>query len=335
MSPPDAARFPKAGSPRRAVLILASAAMACVGILAALGVAELVLRARHFQFQAIPKVQFGWPQPNVIQNELQPDPDVVWVTRDYHLKLARARSEHARVVFMGDSCVEFSSYPLRTLERLGRLDPTLKVGEKLGVPGWSSEQGRVQMVRDVLPLRPRVITIQFGWNDHWDALGPSDDQTHYGRFSLWASEHLRVYQAYRQAVVGLGSRLHSDGPRRVGLDRYRQNLRVMAEAGQRIGARVVFITAPTDHEAGHEPSYLKARHLHDLSTLVPLHEAYIQATREVAASSGASLCDAASTIARLGRVKRRYFRRDGIHFTEPGDVYMSRLVSGCIQATLR
>jgi lysophospholipase L1-like esterase len=335
MSPPDSAGFPTAGLPRRAVLILASAAMACVGILAALGVAEVVLRVRHFQFQAIPRVQFGWPQPDVIQNELQPDPDVFWVTRDYQLKLARARSEHARVVFMGDSCVEFSSYPLRTLERLGRLDPTLKIGEKLGVPGWSSEQGRVQIVRDVLPLRPRVITIQFGWNDHWDALGPPDEQTHYGRFSLWASEHLRVYQAYRQAVVGLGSRLHADGSRRVSLDRYRQNLRVMAEAGQRIGARVVFITAPTDHEAGSEPSYLTARHLKDLSSLVPLHESYAQATRDVAASSGAWLCDAASTIAGLGRVKRRYFRRDGIHFTEAGNVYMGDLVAGCIEAALR
>jgi lysophospholipase L1-like esterase len=335
MAPPDSARFSQGRFPWQAVPILASAVMALFGILAAFSLAEVVLRAGHFQFQAIPTVQFGWPQPDVIRNELQPDPDVFWVTRDYQMKLGRARSEHARVVFMGDSCVEFSSYPLRTLQRLGRLDPTLKVGEKLGVAGWSSEQGRVQMVRDVLPLRPRVITIQFGWNDHWDALGPSDDQTHHGRFTLWASEHLRVYQAYRQAVVGLGSRLQSDRPRRVGLDRYRQNLRVMAEAGQRIGARVVFITAPTDHEAGFEPSYLKARHLKDLSSLVPLHESYAQATREVAASSGAWLCDAASTIARLGRVKRRYFRRDGIHFTEAGDVYMGDLVAGCIEAALR
>jgi lysophospholipase L1-like esterase len=307
----------------------------CLSILAALGVAEVVLRARHFQFRAIPEVQFGWPQPEVIQNELQPDPDVLWVTRDYQLKLARARREHARVVFMGDSCVEFSSYPLRTLERLGRLDPMLKVGEKLGVPGWSSEQGRVQMVRDVLPLRPRVITVQFGWNDHWDALGPADDETHPGRFTLWASEHLRVYQAYRQAVVGLGRRRHSGGLRRVSPDRYRENLRAIAQAGQRIGARVVFITAPTDHEAGHEPSYLRARHLQDLSRLVPLHETYAQATREVAASSGAYLCDAAATIARLGRVKRRYFRRDGIHFTAAGNAYMGDLVAGCIEAALR
>jgi lysophospholipase L1-like esterase len=97
----------------------------------------------------------------------------------------------------------------------------------------------------------------------------------------------------------------------------------------------VFITAPTDHEAGSEPSYLTARHLKDLSSLVPLHESYAQATREVAASSGAWLCDAASTIARLGRVKRRYFRRDGIHFTEAGDVYMGDLVAGCIEAALR
>ena len=32
----------------------------------------------------------------------------------------------------------------------------------------------MQFTRDVVPLRPRVATIFFGWNDHWDALGTED-----------------------------------------------------------------------------------------------------------------------------------------------------------------
>ena len=327
--------FTPASTRPRAWQALAPAAMVCVSILTGLGLAEAVLRAAHFSFRAIPVVQFGWPEPEVIVNEFQPDPDVQWVTRDYDAKLARARSEHAQVIFLGDSCVEFSRYPFRTLERLGQSDPWLKTGEKLGVPGWSSEQGRSQMDRDVATLHPRVITIQFGWNDHWDALGPPDDETHPGRFAQWASEHARVYQVYRKALLGLEMKWNPDGPRRVSPDRYRENLRAMAEAGRQIGARVVFITAPTDHEAGHEPEYLKARHLHDLSTLVPLHESYVQATRDMAASTGASLCDAAAAVAQLGPAKRRYFRADGIHFNEAGDVYMGDLVADCITAALR
>src|SRR5436190_12264914 len=118
---------------RRAVLVAAKSLLASVSVLAALGMTELALRASHFQFRAIPEVQFGWPEPEVIQNEFQPDPDILWVTRDYQMKLARARAESARVIFMGDSCVEFSTYPLRTLQRLGQVDPELSVGEKFGV----------------------------------------------------------------------------------------------------------------------------------------------------------------------------------------------------------
>jgi lysophospholipase L1-like esterase len=315
--------------------MLAAGAMVGISIVAALGFTEVGLRARHFQFRAIPEIQFGWPEPEVILNEFQPDPDVHWVTRDYQVKLARARREQARVIFLGDSCVEFSTYPFRTLERLGQSDPSLKIGEKLGVPGWSSEQGRTQMERDIATLHPRVITIQFGWNDHWDALGPPDDQTHPGRLVQWASEHLRVYQAYRKALLGLEMAWNPDGPRRVSQDRYRENLRTMAEEGTQSGARVVFITAPTDHETGHEPEYLRPRFLHDLSTLVPLHESYVQATRDMAALTSASLCDASTTVAQLGPAKRRYFRPDGIHFNEAGDGYMADLVADCIKAALR
>jgi hypothetical protein len=60
---------------------------------------ELSLRARHFQFRAIPQVQFGWPEPQVILDQFQTDPDLLWVTRDYHERLARAY--RASVVFMG------------------------------------------------------------------------------------------------------------------------------------------------------------------------------------------------------------------------------------------
>lgn len=279
-------------------------------------------------------MQFGWPEPQVILNEFHTDPDLLWVTRDYQERLGRARAHHARVIFMGDSCVEFSTYPRRTLERLAHVNAELGSGEKLGVPGWSSEQGLAQMLRDLPTLQPRVITIEFGWNDHWDALGPPDDQTHPGPAALWASEHVRVYQAYRKAVLGLQLRRHPEGPRRVSLERYRENLRTMVEQGVRLGARVVLITAPTDHEPGHEPAYLRARHLRELTQLVPLHAAYVQATRVVAGQTGAALCDAAATMEQLGGGRRRYFRPDGIHFNEAGDVFMGDFVASCIASAI-
>lgn len=315
-------------APRWPVALAAGLIVTVLAVTAALGVAELALRAVHFRFRAIPEVQFGWPQPQVIQNEFQRDPDLIWVTRDYRDRLARAR--HASVIFMGDSCVEFSDYPRMVLSRLAARDPSLGTGEKIAVPGWSTEQGRAQMTRDVAPLRPRVIAIEFGWNDHWDALGAADDQVHPGRVTAWAADHLRVYQAWRKAKLGLEARRTADPPRRVSLERYRDNLTAMVHAGQRTGARVVLVTAPSGHEPGHEPGYLRARHLRRLDTLVPLHRSYVEATRQVAAGTGATLCDAAAQASSAGLDRGRYFRSDGIHFTEAGDAFMADVVSACI-----
>lgn len=303
--------------------------LAAAAVAAALGLAELALRVAGFHFRAIPEVQFGWPQPQVILDEFQPDPDVLYVTRDYRERLARAR--HAAVIFLGDSCVEFSTYPRQVLDRLAFRGLPAS-GEKLAVPGWSTEQGRTQMLRDIVRLHPRVITIEFGWNDHWDALGPPDDRTHPGRVALWAANHLRLYQAYRKAALGVEARRQQDPPRRVSLPRYHDNLQAMVEAGRRAGARVVLITAPTSHEAGGEPEYLRARHLRQLSSLVPIHRAYVEMTRRVARETGASLCDAAAAVEAQGPARRRLFRSDGIHFNEAGDDFMAGIVADCVAA---
>jgi lysophospholipase L1-like esterase len=309
-------------------------ALMCASTVMALALAEVTLRAAHFEFRVIPTVQFGWPEPQALLNDFRSDPDLIWVTPDYFERLAEAHTTRARVIFLGDSCVEYSTYPGRALARLKLDDPHLGLGEKLSVPGWSSEQGRAQAVRDVATLRPRVVVVEFGWNDHWDALGPPDDETHPGAVVRWASEHLRVYQAYRRAVVAWQMRRQQgEPPRRVSLERYRENLRVIAESVLQHGAKVVFVTAPTSHEAGHEPEYLRARHLRNLTRLVSLHQSYVQATREVAAAERAALCDAASAIEQRGD-GRRFFRNDGIHFNGEGDVFMGDFVAGCIQSAL-
>ena len=130
---------------------------------------ETVLRARHFPFQAIPEVQFGWPEPQVIQRDFVSDPALLWVPRDYQVRLARART--AQVLFLGDSCVAFSGYPAIVVGRLAASGAEAS-GEVLAVAGWSSEQGRAQMARDVSRLHPRVVAVEFGWNDHGRA-GPA------------------------------------------------------------------------------------------------------------------------------------------------------------------
>ena len=74
MSAIDPARSRDAPPERRGRLVVAATAMLCVSILAALALAEVVLRARHFEFLSVPKMQFGWPEPELIQHSFQTDP---------------------------------------------------------------------------------------------------------------------------------------------------------------------------------------------------------------------------------------------------------------------
>ena len=229
---------------RREMLLLAAAGVV-LSVACALAVAEVALRIAHFSFQAIPQVQFGWPQPEVIVNEFKSDPNLLWVTPDYQDRLQRARSG-TDVIFMGDSCVEFSRYPERVLAALN-----LK-GEKFSVPGWSSEQGRAQMERDVSTLQAQIVVVEYGWNDHWDALGPSDDETHPSAATIWLADHVRVYQAYRKAILGWQASRQHTLPRRVAIERYRDNLRGIVRGDEASGTAVL-VTAPTARQRCAEP----------------------------------------------------------------------------------
>src|SRR3954467_9915755 len=148
--------------------------LAAFGVVLALAVVEGALRAVHFHFDFVPTLEFGWPDAVAMREGYAPDPDLIWVTRGYRETLRAARRLHPAIVFMGDSCTEFGEYPERTLEALRSAGSPLARGAKLGVGGWSSVQGLAQLRRDVIPMHPKVVTIYYGWNDHWVARGPTD-----------------------------------------------------------------------------------------------------------------------------------------------------------------
>jgi len=68
-----------------------------------------------------------------------------------------------------------------------------------------------------------------------------------------------------------------------------------------------------------------------LEDLIPVHQAYVDATRRAATSRGAVLCDAAAHFAAMPDQRRFFFRRDGIHLTDLGDRELARMVASCIE----
>ena len=304
-------------------------ALAVGGVLLAVVTAEAALRVARFHFDFVPSLQFGWPDAVALRDAYVPDPDLLWVTRDYHETLRSARHSHPAIVFMGDSCTEFGSYAPKTVDDLQAQHAALTTGVKLGVGGWSSEQGLLQLQRDVIPLHPHVITVYFGWNDHWKAMGLTDPEIARTHRMRALAEHLRLAQLWLWFETGVASK-RSPPPNRVPLSEYKANLRAIASEAEAADIRPVFVTAPSNHVIGHEPAYLARRHVRSLAEVVPLHTEYLDATRLVAGQTGAVLCDAAAAFAALPQPHDRYFQKDGIHLTDAGDDEMARVLSACL-----
>src|SRR3954447_18997141 len=107
--------------------------LALFGVTLALLTGEGALHAAHFRFDLVPTLEFGWPDPVALHDHYAADPDLIWVTRDYRLSLREARRQHATLVFMGDSCTEFGSYPAKTAALLASAGSPLARAVKLGV----------------------------------------------------------------------------------------------------------------------------------------------------------------------------------------------------------
>jgi len=303
--------------------------LSVAGVLLALGTAEGALRIARFHFDLVPSLQFGWPDATALHDAYGPDPDLVWVTRDYREHLRDARRAHPAIVFMGDSCTEFGSYPAKILATLETAGSPLATGVKLAVGGWSTEQGLEQLRRDVIPLHPKIVTLYFGWNDHWMAMGLTDPEVARARRLIRLAGLSRVVQLWLRLKTNMAAR-RVPPPNRVPLPQYERNVRSLVMEARAAGIAPLLITAPSNHVQGHEPAYLARRHVRTLSEVVPLHAAYVEATRRIGQQTGASVCDAAAAFAALPQPHDSYFQKDGIHLTEAGDAVMAQVVSGCL-----
>lgn len=328
--------------------LLTNLAVAAVTVLVLLGAVEIGLRASGYAFKLYPEtIEFGAPDPVMMETGFVEDRDLFWVTPDYADKLARYRAERPRLLLLGDSVTDLGTYDQALAQRLAGASQagaspsatddspgggSLSYGN-LGVAGWSSHQGRAQLERDVLSLAPEVVTIYFGWNDHWIGFGVTDAQVAALKQGTIGNtgQGLRLMQLVTQARLALSGR-EAAYPKRVPLTAFGDNLRHMVTAAVEQGITPMLITAVSSHVEGNEPAYLGERWLNEISELVPLHRAYVEAVREVAASEGVPLCDAAAAFDALPTTEKSgLMMADGIHFTEDGDRWLADVLAGCLK----
>ena len=302
-----------------------------------LGVAEIVLRMSGFEFALYPtKLQFGWPDPVTLQNHYRLDSELLWVPKDYSARVDTWRGKGPAVVFMGDSCTEFGRYDVALKSFMDQQYPNRPFTfVNMGVGGWSSYQGLQQLIRDVVPMKPRLITIYYGWNDHWASFGIEDKEI--GKFNLEHStlmletfSKLRIVQLINKALFAVKQKSGAESkrrPERVSLADFRSNLLQMVHIAKQNDIVPVLITAPSSHRKGEEPAYLKLRWLNDLNELVPLHSQYAQVLRDISASEGVPLIDLYAEFNKMPKaVLERLFMKDGIHLTNEGNTKIAEFI---------
>ena len=275
-----------------------------------------------------PRIEFGAPNPIQMGREFIVDRDLLWVRHHYETTVATTADWHPSIVFMGDSCTESTHvdgrYSDELRSRIAARDPNAPLSfVNLGVSGWSSWSGLRQLQRDVLPMRPKAITIYFGWNDHWEHFGLEDkDAARFLKEPPW----LRMVELAERAFV-VSKRFFGTSIYRVPLPDFRANLRRMVRIARDNDIIPILLTAPTSIRRGREPDYLSERWLSNLDDLVPLHQRYVQAVRDVAAEEDAPLVDLHQEFNQLSRQElKQIVKGDGIHLTSAGHRKVAELI---------
>ena len=306
-------------------------------LLIALVIGELGLRIGGFRYVFYPdKIEFGWPDPKEFSNAYIQDEDLMWTQPYYRDNLAAAAKGGVDLVFMGCSCTEFGKYDRDLVDGIEQDSPGSKVSYlNVGVGGWTTHQGVRQMKRDVLPLKPKVVVIYYGWNDHWFGFGVPDKEIESYRDShLYPYRNLRIVQLGIRLSVAMGQKQGGNRPPRVAPEDFRQNLSEMIRLAREAGIVPVLATAPTSYIQGREYAYLARRWMSDPSQVVPVHEAYAQIVREVAAKESVPLADLKAKFDELPKadVLRRYFQMDGIHLRPEGDRVLASFLLEALQS---
>ena len=277
-----------------------------------------------------------------------------------------------RILVLGDSCTFgvigrkdgfyiAEPYPQR-LQRMvaERLGPGRVEVLNAGVPGYNSYQGVMLLRTKLRGLRPDLITVRFGWNDHmmspernignafhepstWVGLKAQDLllRTALYPFSLRLGMMLR---AHWQSSAQPGPSLPAVWTPNIPVDEYKHNLTRIVELGRSQGAAVWLLTAPhallTEgfrahvHEiAPDSPArlFLQLHAVPSFERLVEIHESYNAATREVGAALGVPVIDM-EVAYRQHAAEHLFSPDDVLHPTQEGhdleaEVLYERLVA--------
>lgn len=304
--------------------------------------AESILRIAGFSYRlTLEKVRLGQPNPVDIYSMYAFDEDLFWVPKDYygspmdyHEKLAWVSRMHQAIVYIGDSCTEYGIFPHHVQKVIFLQHPDKDASfVSFGVGAWTSYQGLELLKRDLIKLRPKILVIFFGWNDHTIGFGIEDKEIGLINHSFPAGlQRFRAAQLIiKTKVAALQAKKLANRMRvRVSPEDFRSNLKEMVNLARDNGIMPVLLTGPTSHESGREPILEGTIRREDM---IPYHQKYVSIIRGVAAGEKVVLCDIAGEFESLPKedIKNIYMKKDGLHPTYEGDKKIAEFLYQCLE----
>lgn len=236
-----------------------------------------------------------------------------------------------RLICLGDSCSAQGTPPYSGYlhQRLAeRPDAADKPWEAFNaaVHGYTVLQGLALYRNRAAAWKPDLVTIYYGWNDHW--LADESDATRLARAGSPAWTAFRNALARKRISSVLAGYRPDKKPAgrvvRVPPETYAAALRELVHAIRGDGAHPVLITAP--RAATISRRLVHAGHAISVEEAIRAHDAYAAITRAVARETGTSLCDLAAA-----EIDPVHFSEDGIHFTQDGLRHLAGRVYACLE----
>jgi lysophospholipase L1-like esterase len=178
------------------------------------------------------------------------------------------------------------------------------------LPGYNSYQGLLLLRGKLRGLEPDLVTVRFGWNDHFlSAAGESgafrEPDSRLGRAVQDLALRLELYafvrrlglelRALREPVedqVRAAFRGRREYEPTIPIADYARNLRRIVEVARGLGADAWLLTAPRNPDPN--PSAARELAAHNRTSfrrLMEVHEAYGEALRRVGRETGALVVD--------------------------------------------
>lgn len=243
-----------------------------------------------------------------------------------------------RVIAMGDSCTAQGKPPYSQIlhQFLQTAAPTPESWHAFntGVYGYSSLQGLRQFQLYVRDMCPDVVTLYYGWNDHWLHTKPDHLRMAVRLNTAHATlmtglQKLRLYGLLARLTSRSGM-TESGQPGNIVSDKlmlrvapevYRATLETFVREIRDAGAVPILLTAPSRSLTS---ALVRSQSIRSVEEGNHLHSEYVAITREVAVSTGAHLLDLAAMME--AEEYDDLFTKDGIHFNQSGLEFIAQRI---------